>query len=264
MQVYVCVKHVPDTAARISLTGEKSFEDNVAIKFVVNPFDEYAVEEAIEIVNSEGGEVVVVSVGKEAAVASIRTALAMGAHRGILIKTDQQFLESAIVSQALKKAIEQDGTPDLILTGKQSVDSEGLQTQYRLAADMKIPVVNGVVSLKIAGGKAIAERDIGGGSRELLEMQMPCIIGATKGLNNPRFPKLPDILKAKKKEIKQIDLSTLEIDKPVATVELQKLETVPPRSKAKILNGSVQEMAEAFLNIMKESELVMEGNKWLK
>jgi electron transfer flavoprotein beta subunit len=261
MQVYVCVKHVPDTAARISLIGEKSFEDKVAIKFVVNPFDEYAVEEALKIVANEGGEVVIVSVGKEAAVASIRSALAMGAHRGIHIKTDQQFLDSAIVSQALKLAIEQDGQPDLILTGKQSVDSEGLQTQYRLAAAMKMPVVSGVVNLKIEAGKATAERDVGGGSREVLEMQMPCIIGATKGLNDPRFPKLPDIMKAKKKEVKQIDLSSLEISQPAATVELQKLETVAPRSKAKMLNGSVQEMAENFIRIMKEEEKVLEDSK---
>lgn len=257
MQIYVCVKHVPDTAARISLIGEKSFEDKVAIKFVMNPFDEHGVEEAIAIVNREGGEVVIVSVGKEAAVASIRTGLAMGAHRGIHVKIDQQFLDSAIVSQALKIAIEQDGNPDLIFTGKQSVDSEGLQTQYRLAAEMKIPVVNGVVSLKIEGGNAITERVIGGGAREVLEMTMPCVIGATKGLNEPRYPKLPDIMKAKKKAIKLIDLSTLQIDRPVATVELQKLEVVPPRSKARMLSGSVQEMAETVVKIMTEEEKIL-------
>jgi len=256
MQVYVCVKHVPDTADNISLIGEKRFEDEGTIKFVVNPFDEYAVEEAIDMVNIKGGEVVIVSVGKEAAVASIRTAFAMGAHRGIHIKTDQQFMDSAVVSQALKIAIEQDGKPDLIFTGKQSVDSEGLQTQYRLAAEMKLPVVNGVVNLKIEGDKAITERDIGGGAREVLEVQMPCIIGATKGLNKPRYPKLRDIMKAKKMEIKQIDLSTLEIDKPVATIELQKLEAVPPRSKAKILDGSVQEMVETFIKMMKAEHVL--------
>ncbi|MBT4286603.1 MAG: electron transfer flavoprotein subunit beta/FixA family protein [Deltaproteobacteria bacterium] len=257
MKIYVCVKHVPDTAARISLKDDTSYEDAVAIKFVVNPYDEYGLEEAVELAKAKDGEVIIVTIGKEAAVASIRAGLAMGAHRGIHVQTDQQFLDSEIVSQALKKAIDQDGKADLIFTGKQSVDSEGLQTQYRLAAEMNMAVLNGVVALSIDGDKAIVEREIGEGSREVLEMDLPCVIGATKGLNTPRYPKLPDIMKAKKKEIKKIDLSELGIDLSGSQLLLKKLEEAPSRSAAKMLSGTVPEMASEFLRIMKEEEKVL-------
>ena len=257
MKIYVCVKHVPDTAARISLTDETSYEDAVAIKFVMNPYDEYGVEEAVELAKTNDGEVIIVTIGKEAAVASLRAGLAMGAHRGIHVVTDQQFLDSEIISQTLKKAIEQDGKADLIFTGKQSVDSEGLQTQYRLAIEMDMPVLSGVVALSIEGDKATAEREIGEGTREVVEMNLPCVIGATKGLNTPRYPKLPDIMKAKKKEIKKIDLSELGIDMSSAKLSLIKLEDAPSRSKAKMLSGTIPEMASEFLRIMKEEEKVL-------
>lgn len=257
MKIYVCVKHVPDTAARISLKDETSYEDAVAIKFVMNPYDEYGVEEAVELAKANDGEVIVVTIGKAAAIASLRAALAMGANRGIHVQTDQQFLDSAVVSQALKKAIEQDGQADLIFAGKQSVDNEGLQTQYRLAAEMDMAVVNGVVALSVEGDKAKVEREIGEGSREVLELSLPCVIGATKGLNTPRYPKLPDIMKAKKKEVKAIDLSELGIDMSGANLELKKLEEAPSRSAARMLNGSIPEMAKEFLRIMKEEEKVL-------
>ena len=119
MKIYVCVKHVPDTAARITVVEGTGFAETC--KFIVNPYDEYAVEEAVQLVKQAGaGEVVIVTVGRESAVTTMRAALALGADRGILIKTDFQFLDSAITGRALQKAIEQDGSPDLIFCGKQA------------------------------------------------------------------------------------------------------------------------------------------------
>jgi electron transfer flavoprotein beta subunit len=163
MQIYVCIKHVPDTAANIKIIGTSEF--NQSIKFVVNPYDEYGVEEAIRMVDKTGGEVIIVTVGAEAAVVTMRSALALGATRGILVKTDRHFLDSSLTSQALKKAIEADGPADLIFTGKQSVDSEGMQTQYRLAQAFNIPIATEVVSCEIKNGTARVEREIGGGRR---------------------------------------------------------------------------------------------------
>ena len=148
MQIYVCVKHVPDTAANIKVVEPAGFDESV--KFVVNPYDEYGLEEALQIMaKAGGGEVVVVTVGKESAISSLRTALAVGATRGILVKTDAQFLDSGLTSRALQKAIQQDGTPDLVFTGKQSVDSEGMQTPYRLAVALDMPVVTEVVKVDL-------------------------------------------------------------------------------------------------------------------
>ena len=250
MQIYVCVKHVPDTAANIKVTGDAAFDESV--KFVMNPYDEYGVEEAIRIVNKNGGEVVVVTVGKETAVNTIRSALAMGAARGILVKTETQFLDSALTSLALHRAINEDGTPDLIFTGKQSVDSEGSQTHYRLAQAFDMPVATEVVALELKEGRAVVEREIGGGVKEVIEIQTPCVIGATKGLNEPRYPKLPDILKAKKKEVKLIDIADLGVDLTAGKTEILELEPVPERNEAKMLDGNPGDIAAQLVDIIKE------------
>ena len=255
MQIYVCVKHVPDTAAKITVEQGNTFAEK--IKFIVNPYDEYGVEEAVQLGKQTGGEVIIVTVGKEAAINTMRSALALGADRGILVKTEMQFLDSAVTSLALKQAIEQDGKPDLIFTGKQSIDSEGIQTAYRLAHAFGMPVVNEVVDLQISDGKAVVEREIGRGRRQVLELELPCIIGATKGLNEPHYPKLPDIMKAKKKEIRQVSLEELGLDAAGGLTKMEKLEPVPERGKARMLEGSPREMVESLVKVLKEEEKVI-------
>ena len=256
MRIYVCVKHVPDTAAKVTVVGGTGFAETC--KFIVNPYDEYSVEEAVQINKQAGqGEVVVVTVGKESAVNTMRSALALGADRGILVKTDAQFLDSSLTAQALKKAIEQDGAPDLIFCGKQSIDSEGMQTVFRLAKAFDMPAVNDVVDLKIGDGTATVEREIGGGSREVLEVKLPCVIGATRGLNEPHYPKLPDIMKAKKKEIKQINLAGLGLDTAASQTEIVRLEAVAERGQAKMMEGSTREMVQELVRILKEEEKVI-------
>lgn len=256
MKIYVCVKHVPDTAANIKVVGDNGF--NEAVKYVLNPYDEYAVEEAIQLVKKEGGEVVVVTVGKDAAANTIRSALAVGADRGILVKVEDQFMDSGDVSRILKAAIEQDGLPDLILTGKQSVDSEGMQTHYRLAAAFGMPVASEVVSLTLENGKAVVACEVGGGDRDVLELSMPCVIGATKGLNEPRYPKLPDILKAKKKEIKQVNPKDLGVAPSGKSATVVKLEAVPERGRARMLEGSSREMVTQLVRLLREEDKVLE------
>jgi len=256
MKICVCVKHVPDTAAAIKLVGDTGFVDS-GIKFVINPFDEYGIEEAVSLIEKHGGEVVIVTVGKADAVATIRSAMALGADRAILVKIDTQFLDSSSTAQALKAAMEQDGLPDMIFTGKGSVDTESFQTQYRLAGSLGFPVVNEISTLTIDGSKVIAERETDGGKRQLLEMNTPCVIGVTKGLNEPRYPKFPDIMKAKKKEIKEIDLSELGIDVTSGKVVIEKLEAAPERSGAKMLEGSLDVQITELIRILKEDEKVL-------
>ncbi|WP_457553275.1 electron transfer flavoprotein subunit beta/FixA family protein [Desulfobacula sp.] len=256
MKICVCVKHVPDTAANIKLAGDKGFEDS-EIKFVANPYDEYGIEEAVSLVEKQGGEVVIVTIGKPAAVTTIRGAMAMGAHRAILVKTDSQFLDSALTAKAIKAVLEQDGLPDMIFTGKGSVDTESFQTQYRLAKSLGMPIVNEVSFLTIDEGKAIAHREAEGGGKQVIEMNLPCVIGATKGLNEPRYPKFPDIMKAKKKKITEIELSELGIDVAQAKVLIEKLEPVPERAGAKMLEGSVDDQVTELVRILKEDEKVL-------
>ena len=256
MKIYVCVKHVPDTAAKITVVGGTGFAETC--KFIVNPYDEYGVEEAVQLIKQAGsGEVVVVTVGKESALTTMRAALAQGADRGILVKTEAQFLDSALTSQALKKAIEQDGSPDLVFCGRQSIDSEGMQTPYRLAKAFGMPVITDVIGLSISDGIASVEREIGGGSREVVEMKLPGIIGATRGLNEPHYPKLPDILKAKKKEVKQFDIADLGLDLSSPQTEIIKLSAVPERGQARMMEGSTRQMVEQLVQILKAEEKVL-------
>ncbi|OGR14284.1 MAG: hypothetical protein A2097_13690, partial [Desulfobacula sp. GWF2_41_7] len=203
------------------------------------------------------GEVVAVTVGKASAEATLRGVLAMGAARAILVKTDAQFLDSELTAKALKAVMEQDGLPDMIFTGKGSVDTESFQTQYRLAKSLGLPIVNEVSKLTLDNGKAVAERETGGGEKQVIEMGLPCVIGATKGLNEPRYPKFPDIMKAKKKEIRQMDLSIFGIDPSKGRVRVEKLEIVPERSGAKMLSGSVDEQVTELVRVLKEDEKVL-------
>jgi electron transfer flavoprotein beta subunit len=255
MQIYVCVKHVPDTAANIKVVGENGF-DHASCKFIANPYDEYAVEQAVQLTEKNGGEVIIVTVGKAAAGGTIRAAMAMGAHRGILVTVDSQFLDSQTTARALQAAIEQDGQADIVLTGKGAVDTEGFQTLYRLAAGMNLPVVNEINKMELSDGKATVRHEIGGGAREILEVSLPCVLGATKGLNDPRYPKFPDIMKAKKKPVKEIALADLGICADAPASELLKLEKVPERTGARMLDGDVHQAVEELVRVLKEEKVI--------
>ena len=255
MRIYVCVKHVPDTAVNIKITDDTGYDGQV--KCVPNPYDEYGMEEAVSLVEKAGeGEVVAVCVGNPTAVNSLRSVMAMGAHRSVLVTTDEQLPASQTVAKALASVIEQEGPADLIFTGKQSVDSEGMQTAYHLGAALKLPVVTGIVNLSMEEGAAVVQREIDGGAKETLSVKTPCILGATKGLNEPRFPKLPAIMKAKKKEIKELYMSSLEIT-PAESCRVKHLEPVQERSNAKIIEGSTQEIVASLVKILKEEEKVI-------
>lgn len=255
MKAYVCMKHVPDTAASIKIIGGKQIDETV--KYIISPHDEYAIEEAVRLVEKKGGEVVLVCLAKEAAMATIRTALALGPHRAILVKVDQTFLDSKDTATILAKAISADGQADIIFAGKQAMDTEGMQTCYRLGAVLNMPVVTDVVRFDPADGKAMVEREMGGGEKEVIEISFPCVIGATKGLNEPRFPKLPDVMKAKKKEVKVVDLKGLGVE-PANTVQVLQLEAVPERSKAKIIGGSTTEAVRELVRILREDAKVLD------
>lgn len=255
MRIYVCVKHVPDTAVNIKIISPTEFNNEV--KYVPNPYDEYGVEQAIRIIEKNGdGEIIAVCVGGESSVNTLKSVMAMGVHRSILVKTDEQLPGSRRVAKALAKAIADDGSADLIFTGKQSVDSEGMQIPYWIGDDLGLPVVTDVMDFSLEGSTAIVKREIGDGARQMLTVKTPCIIGATKGLNEPRFPKLLDILKAKKKAIKKIDIQSLEIPDG-SECRLKHLKAVEERSSAKILEGSIDEVVNTLVNILREKEKVI-------
>ena len=255
MRIYVCVKHVPDTAARITILGKNRIDERVT--FIMNPYDENAVEEAARIKRDIGdAEVIAVTLGNLAAEATLRAALAMGADRGIFIKTDD-YPDSMVTAAALKAAIELDGQPGIILTGKESIDSEGFQTMYRLAANFNIPAASNVVSLSLEPDTVIVEYELEAGAREVVELLLPCVIGAGKSLNKPNYPTLPAIMKARQKEIKQIDLKDLNYEIPPGRVEILELRPAVEERQAREINGTPAEVAEKLVRILQEEARVL-------
>src|ERR1019366_663070 len=178
MNILVCVSHVPDTTTRINVAADSKSMDPAGVKFILNPFDEFAVEEALRLRDKHKGEVTAISVGADNAKEAIRQALAMGADKGILIKGDKQdsFQVAAMLADAIKPL-----NPDLILLGKQSIDFDGMEIAPMLSEMLGLPAATVVVSLNIEGSTATAEKEIEGG-REVIELAMPCIVAAQKGL----------------------------------------------------------------------------------
>jgi electron transfer flavoprotein beta subunit len=217
MKIVVCVSHVPDTTTKINLAADGISIDPAGVKFILNPYDEFAVEEALKLKEKNGGEVIAVSVGADAAKEAIRQALAMGADKGILVKGDKS--DSFSVAQMLAQAIKPLGA-DLILMGKQSIDFDGMEIPAMLSELLDLPGASVIVKLTIDGTQVIAEKEVEGG-KEIISLALPCIIAAQKGLNDPRYPSLPNIMKAKSKPIEEISgsgsgarTSVIKIDKP--------------------------------------------------
>ena len=255
MNIYVCVKHVPDTAAKITIVGKNQIDESVT--FLLNPYDEHAVEEAVKLKEKVGeAEIIAVSLGKAGAANTIQSALAMGADRGILITTDRTA-DSLLTARALKAAIEQDGRPDIVFTGKEAIDSEGFQTMYRLATAMNMPAASGVEAFSLEQDRVRVECDLEAGTRQVIEMPLPCVIGCGKALNKPRYPTLPAIIKARKKEVKQIELQTLNIEKPAGSIEILELKPAVEERRSQELKGSPEEVADEIVRILKEEAKVI-------
>lgn len=248
MNILVCVSRVPDTATKINIGDDGKTIDDKGVKFVVNPYDEFAIEEALRIREKDGGEVTVVTVGPEKSTDILRTALAMGANKVILVKSNEDF-DSYFVAKNLAE-VAGEINPDLILMGKQSVDYDSLQIPSYLGEMLSIPSVSVVSKLTLDNGKAVCERDIEGG-KEIVEAQLPCIISAQKGLNEPRYPKLPDIMKAKSKPIDQRDAVQVDAKTSVVGMEL------PSRQRAnKILTDSDEDIQEVVRLLHEEAKVI--------
>jgi electron transfer flavoprotein beta subunit len=199
LKIAVCLKRVPDTTAKIVIGPDRKSIDEAGIKFVPNPYDEYALEEALALKEKAGtGETVVYSLGAAAAAETLRAALAMGIDRAVLLQSTGSP-DGFAVAQALAAELAPGGY-DLILTGKLAVDDYNHQVGPMLAELLGVPCVTSVAHLKIDGGAIEAEREIEAGV-EVVTCALPAVITCDKGLNNPRLPSLKGIMAAKKKPL---------------------------------------------------------------
>ncbi len=256
MQIYVCVKHVPDSAANIKIVDQKDIEQSIA--FLLNPYDEHAVTCADQIKKEYPGsaEVIAVSLGPEQAEKTIRSAMAMGVDRGILITTEKKH-DSMVTARALKAAIEQDGNAGIIFTGKEAIDTEGMQTMFRIGALFDFPVINNVVKIKINDTRAIVGSNTQGIGINFYDVSLPCVIGAGRDLNTPLYPTFPDIVKARKKQIKQIDFKDLKIDIPSSGTSIKQLEPLLQNRSPKEIKGNLKSIAGQIVRILKDEAKVI-------
>jgi electron transfer flavoprotein beta subunit len=255
MNIYVCVKHVPDSAATITVEGKTGITEKIT--WLVNPYDEHALTEAARI-KATGTEVEVIAVclGKPAAENTLRSAMAMGADRSILIETDQ-YHDSIFTARALAAAIRSDGRPWMIFTGKESIDSEGMQTQFRLAQHLGLPVATNVIKIDADSDGVTVECERDAGTIDVYRMAVPCVIGAGKGLNNPNYPTFPDIVKSRKKSVKRIGLAELATDTPAAGMQIRELVPAFEQRSPKAITGSAADIAAQIVDILKNEAKVI-------
>ncbi len=248
MNILVCVSRVPDSAARILVGNDGKSIDPQGVKYVVNPYDEFAIEEGLRLKEKNGGTVTAITVGQETAKEQLRTSLAMGVDKAVLVKTDKEF-DSFFVANNIAEYAKQNN-PDIIFLGRQSIDMDSLQVPSMLAELLQLPSVSVVSKMTYEEGKVIAERDIEGG-KEVVEAVMPCIISAQKGLNEPRYPKLPDIMKARSKPIEEVD--AVDSDNRVSVSKIE----IPVKQRAGVILGGEDTDVDELVRLLHEDAKVI-------
>jgi len=235
VNIVACVKQVPDTEALIKVKADGSGIEEGGIKWVMNPYDEFGVEEALKLKEAKGGEVTIVSVGPARAIESIRTALAMGAEKGVHISDPSLDDADAYNTAAALAAAIKDLNPDIIFCGQRAIDDDSAQVGSVLADLLDFPSVTIVTQVDVGDASVKAVKPIEG-AQLVIESSMPCVITAQKGLNEPRYASLPGIMKAKKKPVDVKDAAALGVTvEPKAKVA--KMTPPPERAPGKIIEG---------------------------
>jgi electron transfer flavoprotein beta subunit len=249
----VIMKHVPDSEALIKVKPDGSGYVKEGVKFVMNPYDEFGVEEALKKKEAAGaGEVTIVSLGPERSVEAIRTALAMGADKGVLLKIgEDEYTDALGVAKALAAELK-GGDYKLIFCGKQAIDDDMAQVGPMVAELLDLPCVTVVTKVEVSGDKAVLTREIEGG-KEIVEVKLPAVVACQKGLNEPRYASLPGIMKAKKKPL---DIKDAKLE--AANSEITKWEAPPQRPPGRIIEGDdAAAKAKALVKALREEAKVI-------
>ncbi|NLY79308.1 MAG: electron transfer flavoprotein subunit beta/FixA family protein [Lysinibacillus sp.] len=250
MNIFVLMKRTFDTEEKISIQNGEIQEDGA--EFIINPYDEYAIEEAIQVRDAHGGKVTVISIGDDETEKQLRTSLAMGADEAVLINVEDDVDEldhtgaAHILAEYLK-----DKEPDLILAGNVAIDGGSGQTGPRVADLLNINYVTTITKLEIDGTNVKIVRDVEGDS-EIIETSLPLLVTAQQGLNEPRYPSLPGIMKAKKKPLEELELDDLDIDEDDVETKIETVEVyLPPvKSAGRILQGELPDQVKELVNLL--------------
>ncbi|MFV9510991.1 electron transfer flavoprotein subunit beta/FixA family protein [Tepidibacillus sp. LV47] len=252
MNILVLLKQTFDMEEKIVLKDGQISEEGV--EFIINPYDEYAVEEALKIKEELGGTVTTLSLGSDRFESSIRTALAMGADQAILIDDERLFGDEYVVSNVLARVI-QEQSYDLILAGHIAIDDGSGQVPQRIAEILGIPFIGTAVKIEINDSVVIVHRDVEG-DIEIVETNLPVLITTQQGLNEPRYPSLPGIMKAKKKPLDRPDV---DITAEAIRAKTEVLETYlpPKKSGGKILKGEIKDQTKELVQLLRNEAKVI-------
>ena len=249
MKIAVCVSNVPDTATRIKIGSDSKSIDPTGVTYIINPYDEYAIEEALKTKEKLGeGEVVVLTIGSDSSKETIRKALAMGADSAVLLKDDNPR-DSMGIAQALAEEIKAMGA-ELVFMGKQSVDYDNSMVGQLTAELLSYNCIAIAVTFELNDRKISAEREIEGG-REVVQTSLPAIVTCQKGLNEPRYASLKGIMAAKKKTIEEKQAIKVE-----TSTEVIKMYLPPPKQAGRILGTDASAVPELVKLLKEEAKVI--------
>jgi len=257
LNIYVLLKKTFDTEDKIVVTDGEIEEDGA--EFIINPYDEYAVEEAIVQRDEHGGEVTVVTIGDDDSEKQLRTALAMGADKAVLINTEDDLEEGdQLTTVQILEAFFEDKDVDLILAGNVAIDEASGQVGPRLAEKLDIPFVTTIVGLEIDGETVNIEKDVEG-DVEKIETSLPLLVTCQQGLNEPRYPSLPGIMQAKRKPLEELEIDDLDLDEDDLEPKTKTVDIFLPAEKAagRILEGDIEDQVKELVTLLKDEAKVL-------
>lgn len=249
MKIVVCVKRVPDTETIIKIAPDGKSIDSTGIKYIMNPYEEYAVEEALRLKEKFGGTVTIVCLGPSEATKEIRTALAMGADNGIHIVDDNYNGDVYATAKTLVSVLK-DLSFDILFFGKMAVDDGSASVGPMVAGLLGLPCISSIAKLEVEDGKVTAEMPVEGGTY-VIEASMPVVVTADKALNEPRYPSLRGIMMAKRKKLDSRSVQTVP-----SKYEIKKMFLPPPRKEGKIV-GEGPEAVPELIRLLKEEAKVL-------
>lgn len=260
MNILVFVKRVPDTESKIRIDQQSNSIIKEGLNFIISPYDEYAMEEALRLKEAQGGKVTAVSVGTKENQVILKKCLAMGADEATLIKDDAgETYDSLRVAKILAQAVKQKFTePHLLLFGKQSVGADNAQVPSMVAELLGMPQANVVTKLEIEGNKGTAYREIEGAS-EKVSFSLPAVVSAQKGLNEPRYETLKGIMMAKRKQIPELSLQDLGMKEEDLSPQLEvvRMDAPPPRKAGKVVEDEPPQAAKKLVEFLrKEAKII--------
>ncbi len=256
MNIFVCVKQVPDTETKVTPNSDGTFIETTNIKWIMNPYDEFAVEQALLVqAQNPGSTVTVVRVGSIKDTEALRTGMAMGADDSFLVEAPDN-LDSYMIAKALKGAIAKSGkNPDLILTGKQAIDDDCLQVPQILATLLGMPSVSVVVGYEGNASDVVVKREIEGGALEVYGVKLPAVIACNKGITTHRYASLPGIMKAKKKPLTQLSLSDVGVSSSDQRLKYSQFQLPPEKPPGKKFDatdaGKQKSVVNEFVSLLR-------------